>query len=328
MESISKTPVDVETARRIVADAFGSEVRLVELRELTEGWFNSAHALVLSDERTVVLKVAPPPDVAVLSYERDIIRAEAEALALVRRHTDAPVPTVLRFDDRCRFVPSPYLLMTFVPGVSLHSARDSVSPGERAVIDASLGRHLRDVNAIVGASFGLLAPGAFRDRSWRVAFTALFEALLHDGERAGVDLPVAYDVLRSMPSAARAALDEVTEPRLVLWDLWDGNVQIDAESHALTGLLDFERALWGDPLMEVQFGERGGSAHLLTAYGRAMPDDPGGLQRRALYTLYLHLVMSIEGTYRQYPADPLGEWARGQLALDVERVMTFAPPAS
>ena len=36
--------------------------------------------------------------------------------------------------------------------------------------------------------------------------------------------------------------------------------------------------------------------------------------------MHLHLVMCIEGVYRQYPEDPIGEYARTQLADDVARV--------
>jgi hypothetical protein len=39
-----------------------------------------------------------------------------------------------------------------------------------------------------------------------------------------------------------------------------------------------------------------------------------------MYDLYLHLVMSIEGAYRLYPDDFIGEWARGRLVDDVDRL--------
>ena len=53
---------------------------------------------------------------------------------------------------------------------------------------------------------------------------------------------------------AHPALDEVQSPRLVHWDLWDGNVFVDPATAQITGISDFERSLWGDPLMEVNFG--------------------------------------------------------------------------
>ena len=158
MESISKTPVSAATARAIVADAFGNDVGVAECTELTEGWFNAAYSLTLDDGRRVVLKVAPPPDVEVLTYERDIIRAEVDALRLIGSRTDAPVPEVLWFDASARRVPSPLFLMTHVPGASLGVIGSELAADERAEVDALLGRHLRSINEISGARRSGFSP--------------------------------------------------------------------------------------------------------------------------------------------------------------------------
>ena len=319
MESISKTPVDRATAQAIVHDAFGADATITEVDELTEGWFNAAYAIGLDDGRTVVLKVGPPPDVEVMTYERAILHAEVAALRLIRERTDAPVPEVLWFDDGCERLPSPLFVMTHVPGRSISTIGGDLTDDERAAVDAELGRHLRAVNDIAGTSFGLLAPGAEPFDGWADAFTALVESVLVDGERRSVELPVPYDDVRAALATGRPSLGEVAEPCLVYWDLWDGNVLVDPDTHRLTGMLDLERAMWGDPLIEGQFGPHGHSPALLDAYGPIDTTSPGARQRRALYTLHLHLVMSIEGTYRQYPEDPIGDWARTQLADDLER---------
>jgi aminoglycoside phosphotransferase (APT) family kinase protein len=319
VQSISKTPVSAATARAIVADAFGHDVGVSECTELTEGWFNAAYSLTLDDGRRVVLKVAPRPDVEVLTYEHDIIRAEVDALRLIGSRTDAPVPEVLWFDASARRAPSPLFLMTYVSGASLGVIGSDLAVDERAEIDSLLGRHLRSINGISGTEFGLLAAASERHATWAAAFGALVESVLVDGERRSIELPVAYDDVRAVVTGGTAALDEITEPRLVYWDLWDGNVMVDTTTHELTGMLDLERALWGDPLMEAQFGPHVDSPALLAAYGDIDTTSAGARQRRALYTMHLHLVMCIEGIYRQYPEDPIGDWARTQLAADVER---------
>ena len=57
--------------------------------------------------------------------------------------------------------------------------------------------------------------------------------------------------MRSPVSHNLDVLDEVSEPALVHWDLWAGNVFV--KDGKITGITDFERALWGDPLMEHYF---------------------------------------------------------------------------
>jgi aminoglycoside phosphotransferase (APT) family kinase protein len=319
VESISKTTVSEAEAAAIVSDAFGEASTLATSVELTEGWFNAAYDLTLRDGRRFVLKVAPPPTVDVLGYERDIMSAEVDALRIVRSSTTAPVPEVLWYDDEGRHLGTPCFLMTRLPGASLQTLAAQVSTDERDAVDRALGQHLRAINDITGPSFGRVAATADRYPTWRAAFGALFESVLADGERASVRLPIDYADARSALEAAGPYLDEVTEPRLVYWDLWEGNVLVDETNHRITGMLDLERALWGDPLMEGQFGPDTDWTALRDAYGPIDTTSAGALGRRALYTLHLHLVMCIEGTYRQYPEDPVGEWARSGLANDLAR---------
>jgi aminoglycoside phosphotransferase (APT) family kinase protein len=319
MESISKTSIERDVAEAIFRDAFGA-VALQTFDELRDGWFNAAYAITLADGRRVVLKVAPPPDIEVLSYERDIVRAEVEALRLVRAHTEAPVPEVLWFDDSLRHANSPLFLMTFIPGVSLQAARAEIDDERQATIDRDLGAHLRAINSIRADHFGRLASSAPRHDSWRDAFTELWSGLLDDGRRKAVELPVPYDALQRAFEAASPACDDVVEPVLVYWDLWDGNVLVDPVTAQLEGMLDLERALWGDPLMESQFAPHELRSELLAAYGPIDRDSASACCRRAAYTLYLHVVMAIEGAYRQYPDDFIGDWARIQLAADVDAV--------
>ena len=129
VESISKTPVDPETAAAIVSDAFGPEVTLARFTECTEGWFNAVHRLDLSDGRSVILKVAPPPHVRVLTYEHDLITTEVAMLGLVRVRTTVPVPAVLWWDDSARHLPSPLFLMEACPGRLLSELRSGSGRG-------------------------------------------------------------------------------------------------------------------------------------------------------------------------------------------------------
>ena len=51
----------------------------------------------------------------------------------------------------------------------------------------------------------------------------MIEDVLADGERRQVGLCWNYDSVREVLAGHAASPDEVTEPRLVLWDLWDGS---------------------------------------------------------------------------------------------------------
>jgi aminoglycoside phosphotransferase (APT) family kinase protein len=313
VDSISKAAVSAELAAAVVRDAFGHHAELAMMAECPEGWFNAAHVLTLGDGRRCVLKVAPPPEVTVLTYERDIMATEVAALRMIGERTALPVPEVLWHDTSCRRAPSELFLMSFMPGRLLSELRPTLSTDQQRTVDAQLAHHLRAMNALTHQSFGLQAPSAARFARWSDAFIRLIDDLLDDGEHADVPLPAAPDRIRTMVRAHAHELDEVTVPSFVHWDLWDTNVFVDPESLEVTGLIDFERALWADPLMEGQFLYRRDDNAFVEAYGVPLMDAPGAAVRRTLYDMYLFLVMVIEATYRQYPTDDIERSGRTRL---------------
>ena len=147
--------------------------------------------------------------------------------------------------------------------------------------------------------------------TWRECFAHMLQDILQDGREMDVRLPMPYEDLFACLEKHFDALDEITTPRLVHWDLWDGNVFVDPLTRQVTGLIDFERSLWGDPLIEVFFMD-------MNADATVQPGLRGGIcsaarlkkTRRLLYNAYLYLIMIIECYYRRYPTDDQEKWVR------------------
>lgn len=312
MHSLSKTPVTPETARRLVNELWPGHA-ITAFRELTDGFFNAAFALDLDDGRRMVLKVAPRAEVPVLRYERGMMHAEIAVLEIVRRHTTMPLPAVHHFDPAGRLIGSPFFVMGWIDGAALNTIRAEIPEPERHAIDRAIGGYLREMNEIRGACFGYIAPQGRRAATWREAFLGMLDDILADGQAIDVPLPLPYATIREQALRCAPALDEVREPRLVHWDLWDGNIFVDPATWRITGIIDFERALWGDPLMEYQFSRFETSADFDAGYGAMPLRTPGAIQRRILYSLYLGLIMTIECQYRQYESPEAEAWSRAQL---------------
>lgn len=312
----------------------GSAVSIAAYHELTGGMFNAAYRVDLADGSVCVLKAAPPPDVRVLRYERDILRTEVDVLRLVKARTAMPAPTVLFHDESCDLLPSACFAMEFIFGEPMNRLRPGLSQKDQRHIDRACGGYLRQMNAINGEAFGLFMPLAPRFNTWRDAFDRLLKDVLVDGEEAGVELPLGYVDMLALARQHYTALDEVTRPSLVHWDLWDGNIFINPLTCQVSGLIDFERALWADPLMEVNFslfafneaflegylqdgwgipGGNSGSTSSLYYDFKYEPVNKTQKTRRLLYDLYLFLIMVIECAYRRYPTDDQENWARGKL---------------
>jgi aminoglycoside phosphotransferase (APT) family kinase protein len=320
MHSLSKTIVSCGAAQAIIADIFGTHAVIRDFCELKDGFFNAAYAIMMTDGLRFVLKVAPPDAVRVLRYERDIMAAEVAAMRLVRQRTAAPVPEIFCHNTARRFVNSDFYLMAFVEGVPLNKLRRELSSTEASAVDREIGHYLRQINEITGPAFGYFAHPQPFACSWRETFLAMVAGVLADGQAMDIALPLPYDVLIKRVAQAAPILDGVTEPRLVHWDLWDGNLFVNRTTKRITGIIDFERALWGDPLMEAVFAfvPPAGLAALAEGYGHSLLDTPAQHCRRTLYNIYLYLIMVIECHYRQYETYDQERWARERLAEQLE----------
>ena len=313
VESLTKNRQSSGVLRAMITRGFGAgQVAAGDswAEELGHGWFNVAYAIRLRDGTRVVLKIAPPAGVEVLTYERDLMRVEVRALALIREQTAVPVPVVHFFDGSRELCDADYFFMEFVDGDNLGVVR----PGWGGDHDAAVGALNRELNQIKGDHFGSLLggdPGA----TWREVFTRMVEEVLLDGERRRVDLGWDYAVVRATLARHAESLDEVTAPAFVEWDLWPSNVLV--RDGAITGIIDHERAFFGDPLIEAGFvatelPAMGDPAGFLRGYGHG-PLTAGERVRRRLYNLHLLLILVIETTYREFTEPGHSDWTKATL---------------
>jgi len=318
MESITKNRQSLETLRRMVARAYGAD-QVVEtddfVDELGHGWFNVAYRIGLKDGRQVVLKIAPPPGVSVMTYEHDMMATEVAALELVRARTEVPVPAVDHFDDSLELCDAPWFFMPFIEAdnFGILAEEGALTPEETASYNEQLGAANAELNTVVGPHFGRLrGPGS---PTWREAFAGMIEDVLTDGERAGIDLGWDYAVVRDVIADHLPLLDVVVEPRFVEWDLWNSNTMV--RDGRIVAIIDHERAFYGDPLIEAGFTAidlpaLGDPEAFMRGYGQpALTSDEA--RRRRLYTLYLILIMIIETHYRGHETPAQYDWARERL---------------
>lgn len=311
MESFTKVKLEESELRRLAAAAFGAELEIVSSRELTGGFYNTAYDLELSDGRSVILKVAPGPQTEVLNYEKDIMRAEVEALRLMRAAGGVPVPEVYSYDESLKLISSPYFFMEKVNGQPYNEMKDSLTPEQQAAIEYEVGQYQRRINGIKGPAFGLFGKTSEGSgRSWRETFRSILLNVLQDAVRLGAQLPASLTEFEQVLELYLPALDEVTQPRLVHWDLWNGNIFV--QDGTVVSIIDWERAMWGDVLQEYYFRHFENSAAFHEGYGITFTRRNEQL-RKQLYDLHLDLILAIECYSRQYKDEDHVRWAQDNL---------------
>ena len=286
MESKTKVKLSRDDVQRLVNHAFG-HIPLVSVRELTDGWFNTAYHLTLGNgELQMVLKVGPPAEADILSYEKDLLRAEVETMKLVATDQGIPVPHIV-FDDFSRqHLPYDYYFMDFVDGITWDKIRDDLSAEQNITIEVQLGQITAHINAFENSAFGYYAYGQEFD-NWPQAFHWMCSLLFADARRYEITIELSEQDFAARFDEHRAIFEQVTRPRLVHWDLWAGNIFItfDGDTPKISGIVDFERALWGDPLMESYLGRLRGIPNYLAGYGQDMLATQSQRLRRIFYTL-------------------------------------------
>jgi aminoglycoside phosphotransferase (APT) family kinase protein len=295
MESAYKTRLSKEQLDQIMKHHLA--VSIQDHEEMIEGWANQAYKITLDDGRKVVLKIAPLAATNLMRCEQNLMTAEVEALRLVAKLQDVPVPQVLVYDSSLQFAPAQFFIMEYMSGKPYNQAKTHCTPEEQEEVEQQLGRYNKRINEIQGERFGYFSGKDRQRGTWREAFLMLMEDMLIDGQEAEVDIGIDYNELRRLIEERADALDEVTEAVLISWDLWDGNVLV--QDTQITGIIDFERSLWGDPLMEHYFSHFNYTPGFLKGYGREITTE-NERKRRRLYDLYFDLALRIECDYRHY----------------------------
>jgi hypothetical protein len=188
---------------------------------------------------------------------------------------------------------------------SLEHVKSSLPPEIQATLDRQIGAIIREVNGFRGTYFGYDGNPDLRATTWKAAFITIMEATLEDGGRKNAVYGYDYDEIRATYQKHLSALEEITAPCLVHWDAWYPNFFV--KDGQIVGIIDFERALWAEPLMEAQFRalfSGDGITNSMRGYGKTS-FTAAEEQRCWLYTLHLGLVMNTECYYRNYDTDTI-----------------------
>ncbi|MFO7900986.1 MAG: phosphotransferase [Planctomycetota bacterium] len=256
----------------------------VELQRIPTGKFNTGY-FVAADGDDMVLRVAPPADAVFLFYERDMMRQEPGIHRLLREQTDVPVAEIIAYDDSHEVIDRDYLLMRRLPGVPLSQAPvPDTGPVMRRV-----GECLAQVHALTADEYGYLGEHHPMEPqgNWPDAFAVMWRKLLDDIVGVGHYDPSERAALVALLDRHLPLFDRPVPASLLHMDVWDQNVLVDRAGR-LTGLVDWDRALWGDPEIEFAVLDYCGisTPAFWRGYGRPRDESPEARVRNVFYLLY------------------------------------------
>lgn len=276
--------------------AFGPQADVVDAEQLHSGRFNTTYRIRLRAGYQVILRLAPPASAHLFEHERWLLRRECavhDSLA----GAAVQVPRLLFKDFSGDLVSRDYVFLEHCKGQLWEELQGSFTPQENEVLWGQLGGLVRAIHCIQGSAYGLPQPMASVD-CWSKAVLGDIDGLIGDLDRLGLELAGAR-AFRALVVRNRQVLDHCGPPRLLHGDLWPKNILVDriGGMPVITGLLDGERARWGDPEAEWIFGFLDIPPAFWSTYGRDLSDGALGHDaqcRRLIYNGRGALQLTLE----------------------------------
>ncbi|HEV2121360.1 MAG TPA: aminoglycoside phosphotransferase family protein [Chloroflexota bacterium] len=280
----------------LVREHVGADERQLHLTPITTGHHNTSY-WVDAPQGRYVLRLAPPDDTGLLFYERRMMRQEPDLHALLRTRTTIPVPEIIAHDFRHALIGRDWLLMTALPGVPL-SELPGLTRRQKADILRQVGSYLRQLHALTAAEcLGVTAHGYLGAHhpmapqpTWASAFCLMWNKLLDDVVSAGCYTPAEAQGFRDLFERHRECFERLVPARLLHMDVWSQNILVETAGTQgrVTGLIDFDRALWGDVEIEFAVLDYCGISEppFWQGYGATRDESPSAQIRRQFYLLY------------------------------------------
>ncbi len=316
---------EVETLSELVLAHIDAEPASLRFSPVRTGKHNDSF-WVDSNQGRFVLRIAPADDVGFLFYERLMMRQEPDLHALIREKTSLPVAEIRGYEFSRTRIDRDYLLMTALTGTPISDV-PGLSPTRFKRALRQVGGYLRQLHALTaGECLGEEAHGylgAHRpmapQATWAEAFRLMWNKLLDDVVACGTYAAEEAEYMRDLLERYIGHFDRPVVPRLLHMDVWSQNILID-EAGNVSGLVDFDRALWGDVEIEFAVLDYCGISEpsFWEGYGGQRDVSRSGMIRRQFYLLYeIQKYMPIRVWRRNDPAGAM-RYRQQSLALAAE----------
>jgi hygromycin-B 7''-O-kinase len=247
MSVSGKIRLAMDSAQAIVNRVFAGQT-VASVSIVHGGEIAAVYEIAFAELRpAVILKVYPDS----LHWK---MQKEVNVIALLQGRVGVSVPQILLADDSQRLLDLNFVLMTKLDGSILRRLEPTLSSNQQTSVYLQIGQLLREFHRIPMDAFGYIGPnGIWTAHSTSYNYLSFqFDKKLKEFSHYGGAPVLAQRIGRYVAERAHL-LEECSDPVLCHNDLHSGNLIADTSEGRvrLTGVLDFEGALAGDPLMDV-----------------------------------------------------------------------------
>ena len=290
-----------------MAEAAFPQRGIPEIAELTEGMCNAAYKLTYEDGFRAILKIASPIRTGFMTNECNLMEAEVRAMKLVAESTEIKVAAVYRYDTTKELCDGDYFFMECLEGESWVSVMDRLGEEVNSQLRMEVGKMQKQLSVITSNRFGLLGDPVHRFSNLYEFIDFLMSNVLNDAEKRDVVIGVSRDEILAKLSRDKDLFENIKTPTLVHWDMWEGNIFV--KDGKVSGIIDWERTMWGEPFMDDRFRYHNRHNDFLKGFGiNELSQEE--LRRIYWYDILLYLTMMTEVTYREYEDNSQYQWVK------------------
>lgn len=240
---ISKTKYEALEAEIKELFSFHGIGNVLQISPLGNGEFNAAYKVICDNGNTYVLKIAPPDDSKVLSYEKNMMGSEVFWYKQMHEKTDILCPEVYVYDPSKKIIKSSCFIMEMMEGEPLWAV--DFSDDEYEEVQKQKIGMLAKIHKIYNDGFGYIQTGL--KSSWYEALRSMAVSLVTDCKDLGYETPDGEKFIEYIDKHEK--LLRTVPCRMVNFDLWDSNVLYNDKTGKICWI-DPERGFWGDPVAD------------------------------------------------------------------------------
>jgi len=248
LESGSKK-LNIDQIIAILERCFGLGSHSFGVKELGGGTFNETYLIDISEQERVVLKIAPSPAPDTYWDDVALMRREYNTLPFFASIGKSTPKTVFA-DFTHQIVGRDYILQTFMEGDRWSDIEDELTQEESVDLWGQCGGIVKQIHETTGEVFGYPYPGRSFAK-WHDVILDRFSQITQSLQAYHVEISH-FSTISDIVISARSVLNDVRTSRLLHGDLWTFNLLVTRQNGRplITGVLDTERAWWGDPLAD------------------------------------------------------------------------------
>ena len=221
----------------------------IYVQQFETGKFNTSYRLDFDHRPSVILRVAPPTNALLFQHEIGLLKREHSVQQRLNRLSEK-FPVNLAADFSRKLIDRDYVFQNVVPGELWSLMQHELTGEQNEQLWWELASIVKRIHQLENDQFGFPQP-RMQHQYWGDAMIEWIAGMVKDLEKYRINCEGAKELLEKV-TIGRCYLDDVTTPTLVHGDLWPKNILVQRSEGQveISGVLDAERAFWGEPAAE------------------------------------------------------------------------------